>query len=137
MALMQWTEDLAVGVEVIDRQHQELFRRIDHLVQAVKKKECKFMIGDVIQFLKEYVVEHFGDEERIMQEQKYPAYQAHKAQHEWFIGEFASMEEELRNEQSSYTRSVYTNQMVVDWITAHIKKLDRELASFLKERGGA
>jgi hemerythrin-like metal-binding protein len=129
---MEWTPDLSVGVEEIDGQHRELFLRINRLVEAVKRSECKYVIGDVMKFLHEYVVEHFGDEEAIMLRHEYPHYEEHRAQHAGFIEGLADMEEELKNEESSYTRSVYTNQMVVDWIINHISKLDKELGRYLK-----
>ncbi|MEJ2191067.1 MAG: bacteriohemerythrin [Nitrospirota bacterium] len=131
---MQWTPDLSVGVEDIDVQHRELFRRITELVEAVKKKQCKFLIGGVMAFLHEYVVEHFGAEEALMVKYDYPDYKAHRAQHVSFIARLGGMEEELKNETSSYTRSVYVNQMVVDWILEHIKNVDTRLGAFLKAR---
>lgn len=135
---MEWTPDLSVGIDRIDEQHRELFRRINGLVEAVKKSECKYIIGGVMQFLHEYVLEHFGDEEGIMVEQQYPQYKEHHAQHAKFIEDLARMEEELRNEESSYTRSVFVNQMVVDWIITHISRVDKKLGEYLKPRmGGA
>lgn len=133
---MEWTPDLSVGVEQIDAQHRELFRRINELVEAVRKSECKYIIDDVIKFLHDYVIEHFGDEEALMVKYDYPEYREHRARHVKFIADLAGMEEELKNETSSYTRSVYTNQMVVNWITGHIKTVDRKLGEHLKSRVG-
>jgi hemerythrin len=129
---MEWTDDLSVGVEHIDEQHRELFRRINQLVEAVKKSECKYIIGDVMKFLHDYAVEHFGDEEALMVRRDYPGYKPHRAEHLKFIRDLAGMEEELRDEKSSYTRSVYTNQMVVDWIINHIKKRDMKLGAYIR-----
>jgi hemerythrin len=131
---VEWTPDLSVGVELIDEQHRELFRRITRLVEAVKSKECKYVIGDVMQFLREYVVEHFGEEQAIMEKYGYPASDAHRAEHERFMEDFSALEEELRGETSSYTRSVYTNQMVVDWILNHIRTVDTRLGEYLRTR---
>lgn len=133
---MEWTPDLSVGIERIDEQHRELFRRINRLVEAVKKSECKFIIGGVMQFLHDYVVEHFGDEEGIMLGHGYPYSDEHRAQHAKFIEDLARMEEELRNEESSYTRSVHVNQMVVDWILTHISRVDKKLGEYLKSEPG-
>lgn len=129
---MEWTPDLAVGVEKIDEQHKELFRRIGGLVDAVKSHTCKYVIGDVIGFLHDYVIEHFSDEEKIMRKYRYPEFEQHRAQHDKFIKEFDTLEDDLRNEPSSYTRSVYTNQIVVDWITEHISKIDKKLGAYIK-----
>jgi hemerythrin len=125
---VEWTPDLSVGVELIDEQHRELFRRITRLVEAVKSKECKYV------FLREYVVEHFGEEQAIMEKYGYPASDAHRAEHERFMKDFSALEEELRGEPSSYTRSVYTNQIVVDWILNHIRTVDTGLGEYLRTR---
>ena len=33
---MKWTQDMAVGIESIDEQHRQLFKRISDLLQAIK-----------------------------------------------------------------------------------------------------
>ena len=136
---MQWTEDLAVGVEKIDAQHKELFEKINDLVSAVKQSVCKYKIGDVIRFLEDYVVFHFGEEERYMLKFGYPDYQVHKAQHEKFIANFQELKKELPkleggSKPGSYDLSVETNKVVVDWILDHIAKVDKRLGVFLKDK---
>ena len=136
---MQWTEDLAVGIAKIDDQHKELFEKINDLVAAVKQSVCKYKIGDVIRFLEDYVVFHFGEEEKYMQQFGYPGYQAHKAEHEKFIANFNELKKELPKleggrKPGSYDLSVETNQVVVDWILDHIVKVDKHLGEFLKDK---
>jgi hemerythrin len=136
---MQWTEDLSTGVEIIDDQHKELFSRINDLVDAIKAHTCKYKIGDVVKFLDEYIVFHFGEEEGIMQRNNYPKYPQHKAQHTKFINNFNELKKELQKleggrKPGSYDLSVETNQVVVDWILDHIVKIDKELGAFLKTR---
>ena len=63
---MEWTDDLSVGVELIDEQHKELFNRINDLVTAIKSATCTYKLPDVIQFLEDYIVKHFSEEERYM-----------------------------------------------------------------------
>ncbi len=134
---MQWTEELSVGVERIDEQHRELFEKINDLVAAVKQSVCKYKIGDVIRFLEEYVVFHFGEEEKYMMKFGYPLYEAHKAQHMKFIENFDKLKMELPKleggkKPGSYDLSVETNEVVVDWILDHIVKIDKQLGEFLK-----
>lgn len=137
--MINWTEELSVGVDLIDNQHKELFNRINDLITAIKSKTCKYKIGDVIKFLEDYVVSHFGEEEAYMKKFSYPHYDQHKAQHEIFIANFAALKEELIKLQSrsgfgSYDLSVQTNQVCVDWILEHISTVDKKLGAFLKER---
>jgi hemerythrin len=134
---MEWTEDLSVGVEEIDSQHKELFRRIHNLVEAIKKGECKFVIDGVIKFLEEYAAHHFSEEEGIMVRNGYPEYLRHKTQHSLYLKSLADLKEQAaqpRAQGSSYELSVTTNQVVVDWIVAHIARVDKKLGEFLRER---
>ena len=43
---MQYTEDLAVGVEKIGAQRKKLFEKIYDLVAVVKQSVCKYKIGE-------------------------------------------------------------------------------------------
>jgi hemerythrin len=137
--IMKWTEDLSVGVELIDYQHRELIARINDLVNAIRQKTCKYKISDVLQFLDEYIVFHFGEEEKIMQKYAYPQYPAHRAQHKEFIANFQKLKKELPKleggtKPGSYDLSVETNRVVVDWILEHIAHVDMKLGRFLKDR---
>jgi len=136
---MQWTEDLSVGVEEIDTQHKELFRRINSLVDAIRKAECKLVIDGVIKFLEEYAIMHFSEEEGYMKRYGYPEYLQHKTQHGIFMKSLSDLKEQAglpRVQGRSYELSVTTNQMVVDWIIVHITRVDRKLGEFLKARNG-
>jgi hemerythrin-like metal-binding protein len=135
--MMEWTEDLAVGVEKIDSQHKELFIRINDLVAAIKQSVCKYKIGDVVKFLDDYVVFHFGEEEEYMQKYSYPEYPQHKAEHTKFLKNFNRLKKKLPEleggkKPGSYDLSVEVNQVVVDWIIEHIKKKDKKFGSYLE-----
>ena len=130
---MQWTEDLRVDGAKIDEQHRELFYRIGKLVSAIKSKTCKLEIGPTTEFLEVYVVRHFSDEERMMVDAGYEGYDEHKALHDKFIENFANLRRELEDEHSNYNKSVYTNQIVVDWIIEHINEHDKRFGRFLAQ----
>ncbi len=136
---MEWTTDLSVGVEKIDDQHKELFDKINDLVLAIKSHTCKYKISDVVKFLEDYVVFHFGEEERYMKELGYPGYEHHRAQHEEFMRNLEKLKKALPvleggKKPGSYDLSVETNQIVVDWILEHISRVDKVLGKFLEGR---
>lgn len=132
---MEWTEDLSVGVEEIDNQHKELFRRINGLVADVKAGRCRYTVGGTVSFLEDYVISHFGEEEKLMLLHQYPGFEGHRAQHTEFLRNLVALKKEMEEESSSYVISVTTNQLVVDWILAHIAKTDKGLGLFLREKG--
>jgi len=48
---MEWSKDMAVGIETIDEQHRELFKRINDLLRAIKEHRCKSEIDGTINSL--------------------------------------------------------------------------------------
>jgi len=133
MAIL-WTDDLTTGVKQIDEQHQELFTRINALLEACSQGKGKVEVANVIDFLEGYVITHFAEEERYMIKNSYPAYIAHKAQHAEFMDNFAKLKTSFREEGPGVHIVVTTNRIVVEWLRTHIRKLDKALAEFLNTR---
>lgn len=130
---IEWNEDLAVGVYIIDDQHKELFNRINNLLEACNLGKGKDTVDEIIKFLEDYVVSHFGEEEEIMKKHDYPYYQQHKEQHEQFVEQFSQLKNKLEKEGVGGHMAIYTNQVVVDWLQDHIIKVDKALGEFLNK----
>jgi hemerythrin len=130
--MIEWTPDLAVGSPEIDRQHQELYRRINQLLEACSQGKGKEAVGQTLQFLSDYVVTHFGNEETYMIKHGYPQYTQHKALHTQFIKSLQQLQEDFNREGAGVTLVIKTNQFVVDWLNNHIRRVDTKLGGFLK-----
>lgn len=133
MAIL-WTPKLAVGVASIDMQHQELFQRLNQLLAAMEAKQSEGELGRMVTFLGDYVVTHFGAEERLMQQHAYPDFQAHKRAHEAFVHDFGRLRADLERMGPSPTMAVALNQRVCAWLMDHIGRTDRALGSFLSQK---
>lgn len=131
---IEWTNDLATGVSIIDEQHKELFVRINALLEACNQGKGKVEVGNVIDFLEGYVITHFAEEERHMITGNYPAYREHKTQHAEFMNNFAQLKAAFRDEGPGVHIVVTANHMVVEWLRTHIRKVDKALAAFLNSR---
>lgn len=129
---IQWTPDLAVGVEKIDEQHHELFRRFDVLVDACKARRGKEEVGRLLDFLNEYVISHFSEEESLMVGSDYPDFNGHLAQHKHFIRKLDDLREELLRDGPSTGVVIKTNQTVLAWLIEHIKQVDTRFGAFLR-----
>lgn len=134
---MEWSDNLSVGIDMIDEQHKTLTSSIKGLVTAIKNNFCKYIIVDIINFLEGYSSECLTAEERYMQISCYPEYNKHKEQHDSFIADVHQLKSELLNldsseQHASYYLSVETNRVMVDWVRGHILKADKTLAEFLR-----
>jgi hemerythrin len=129
---LEWTPYLAVGVSVIDDQHRELFRRFNRLSHAVMQGEVKEELSNVVKFLEDYVVSHFGMEEEVMDRYSYTGASAHKAQHAQFAADLASFKKQLETSGSSTALAGDMLKRLGEWLLNHVGKSDRELGSFLQ-----
>ena len=132
---LQWNDNLASGSTEIDTQHKELFTRVNSLLEAFEKGAAgREDISKIIQFLTDYVVFHFGTEEKHMAKHAYSSMSAHKAQHEQFVKSFLKLKERIMMEGINEPLAEDTKQLVVDWLLNHIKFSDRALGMYLKHK---
>ncbi len=134
---MQWEPKMATGIAKIDAQHKELIRRINKLLDAMKEGQGREMVGEVLEFLGRYVVEHFADEEALMKRYGYPKYPEHKAIHDRFKKEFEALAADNGKRAGSLSLTLQVQNKVVDWLRKHIMNVDVKMAAQLKEKGAA
>ena len=129
-----WTDDLALNHPVIDGHHQELFRRYDALARATAIGDrCE--AGRLFEYLGFYVVEHFGAEERLMEETGYPDRAAHRAAHDQFLDEMLAFGLEFTDRELNHAPRGRVVRWMADWLRLHIAGTDILLASFLAGPG--
>lgn len=129
---IEWTEDLSVGVAVIDNQHKELFTKVNQLLDACNQGKGKESIGEIIKFLGEYVVEHFSYEEEYMKKFNYPQFANHKENHAQFIKDFLELKNKFETDGAQSYIVIMVNRVVVNWLISHIRNVDKSLGAFLK-----
>jgi hemerythrin len=131
---IEWRESLSIGIEAIDNQHKELLLRFDRLLNACQAGQGIEELKKLQEFLGEYVVTHFNDEETLQRHHGYPDFEAHHAEHVYFIDRINKLKEETRQEGVSTHHVVETNSMLLKWLLNHISKVDTKLGAFLKSR---
>jgi hemerythrin len=129
---IEWRESLAIGIEEIDSQHKQLLSRFDQLLRACESGQGIDELQCLLTFLDEYVILHFGDEERIQRQHLYPGYAAHKQEHESFIARLQTLKDEICTEGIALHHVVETNSMLLKWLIHHISTVDVQLGKFLK-----
>ena len=130
---IEWNDNLASGSSEIDTQHKELFQRINSLLAVFEKGTAgREDVSRIVQYLTDYVVLHFGNEERYMATYAYSSMSAHKAQHGQFVKNFMKLKDRMLLEGINPQLAEETKELCVDWLINHIKYSDRALGSFLK-----
>lgn len=129
---IEWRESLSIGIEAIDNQHKELLLRFDKLLNACQEGKGIAELKGLQQFLEEYVHSHFNDEEALQKLHRYPDYEAHRAEHVYFIQQLKKLKAETEQQGISTHHVVETNNMLLKWLLNHISKVDTKLGTFIK-----
>jgi len=130
---IQWSDSLVSGSTEIDTQHKELFQRINSLLEAQEKGgKSSDEVHMIVSYLTDYVVFHFGTEEKYMDQYQYSSASAHKAQHAQFVKVFLRLRDRMLTEGMNPQLQLETKDLVVDWLINHIKFSDRALGMYLK-----
>ena len=123
---------LLVGVDEIDDQHRELFRRIGALLDASRNRRSREEVVRLLEFLGSYVVDHFASEEQRMELAAYPRAAGHRAEHRQFVKELEVLRHELKSEGPTNLFVIRVGNRVTEWLREHIYRTDRSLGEWLR-----
>jgi hemerythrin len=129
MAKFVWTEQLNVGIEVIDQQHRRIVEYINQLDDALAFGHSREEIGSLIDDLVDYTISHFGFEESLQDEANYPFAKSHKKVHELFklrVSEYQSRFDKGEDVSKGL------NSLLITWLFNHIKRDDADYVESVK-----
>jgi len=129
MAKFIWTDQLNVGIEVIDQQHRRIVEYINQLDDARSNNSSREEVGFLINELVDYTISHFGFEESLQEEAGYPFLKAHQKVHELFTKRVADFQIRYNNGED-VTKGL--NSLLVTWLFNHIKRDDNDYVETVK-----
>ena len=132
--MFKWTEEWSVGVDTIDAQHRELFAAINSLLRVEGEPAPRDLVK-VLDYLEDYVTNHFGLEEIYMRRLSYPGFPPHKGAHVAFINDFYDLRDEYDGNGATPELADKMGRFMGDWLVNHIGKIDKALGAFLQEKG--
>ena len=91
------------------------------------------MIVRALSGVMNYTRFHFEAEEKLMREQAYPEYAAHKRQHDRMIRKTRELWEDL--ERGGRVLPGQVSRLLRDWLATHILEEDKRLGEYLSGNG--
>ena len=133
MTFMPWNQAYSVGLENVDEQHRWLFDATNRLHNEVSKTvRSRLVIGDILEGLMDYTMNHFIMEEELFQRYSYPDAQAHKALHDKFTATIMGMVTNFENGANIENEML---EMLKHWLVQHIMQTDTAYIPFFREQG--
>jgi hemerythrin len=135
MTKFVWTDQLSIGIDVIDQQHRRIVEYINQLDDARTGGYTREEIGYLINDLVDYTISHFGFEESLQEEANYPFAISHKKVHDLFTQRVSDYQAKFDKGEDI---SKGLNSLLVTWLFNHIKRDDTDyvesVKSYLKQQ---
>ena len=121
-----WKPYYSVGDSSLDAEHQQILGAIDELYSEMSTGKENPKTKKLLDRLVQYTLTHFQHEERIMQEAGYPAFPAHKTEHERMRQRTAGLRANL-----SLVKVPDLLRFLKEWWTNHIQAEDKSYSPYL------
>ena len=135
MAFIEWSDELSVGDDLIDRQHMILVRAINLLAMAIQQNSSNELLSDIFDTLIDYSNTHFSYEEELLEQSGYPGFEKHKAQHKEMLRRIIELQDLWKKGEVDVGPE--TLKFLVDWLREHILKSDKEYSEYLRTQSNA
>jgi hemerythrin len=120
----KWSSDFITNHEVIDFQHQSLFRVINDLIRACNESDTPngLLVEVALDELLKYAGYHFREEEQVMEKHHYADLPAHREQHGKFVEVMVEFKKKFDNNVDITSELLPFMQK---WLVDHILNRDK------------
>ena len=128
----EWMDSYSVGISELDEDHKVLVSLVNDLVVFVNGNKSDIDLGAVLEQLMDYSVFHFGKEERLFEQTKYPEAENHRRSHDRFARRLVEFHT-LYRKKTLKTTDFAT--VLMDWLITHIQHEDKRYSPHLRASG--
>jgi hemerythrin len=132
--MLAWGKELILGNEQMDKEHKHFIEQVNELYHAVERLNSKEEAMKTLEFLKNYVHEHFEHEEKFQIEIGYPGYKEHHQIHETYKKEVLAMVKDHESREFTGPERIELFKNVMRWIADHINKEDRKIVDYINKK---
>ena len=126
-----WDDAYKIGDPHVDEQHEKLFEVINNLMHACQLGTHRKELQNTLDFLLDYVVQHFADEEALQRRVKYPDYANHRLLHIEFTNTAVDLAKQLEADGFSIALMGEVYSLVGQWLQTHIQGEDMKIGHYL------
>ena len=134
MKKIQWENSLSVGIESIDKQHQQWIQYFNDTAEAIASQKNRIQISKTLGFLMDYTETHFSTEEKYMSGSKYAGLKEHQEKHNELRSTLANLVRDYEDEGVTANLANGIDSFLGNWLIKHIQEVDMKFGAFVKEK---
>lgn len=132
MPHINWTEELELGIPVIDGQHRRIVDYINEIYAL--EDDSRQTVGRIVEDLIDYTFSHFAFEETLMEEAGYEALAIHQETHRAFRNRVDRLKAQF---VSGDDISKELAELLETWLIHHIQNDDTSYAPLIRNQMNA
>ena len=129
---VEWTPELTLNDELLDRDHVEMFRKLADAASALGGDRSR--LEAALAAFSSALLDHLSREERLMDETLYPERVRHRSAHELFVADLQRLRDDLRVLGPTPELDAAVRHRVPEWLRFHIRVNDAPLGEHLARR---
>ena len=133
MEVINWSNELSVGVKEMDDQHKKLIGMINRLIKEQKTLTDQKTIAELLTEMTDYAQVHFRAEEYLMAEYGYDQKAVQEKQHQAFIDKTISFYSAADLGPNILSTALLDYLSI--WLVEHILKQDMKYKEFFRSKG--
>jgi hemerythrin-like metal-binding protein len=134
MSLVAWQDRFALGIPVVDAQHQVMINIINEFHDGLVAGTAMESLAATLDRLVEHTVLHFGTEESFMILHGFQGLERHQLEHRLLLEEVAAFQARWTRDPGA-VRPLDIPRFLADWLSHHILEQDSEFARYLTRAG--
>jgi hemerythrin len=120
-----------VAFEEMNAVHAEEVEQLNRIEALLDVNAPEGELSEALEAFFEHTRAHFANEERLMRDVGFPAFQMHKAEHDRALNEFQLVMMEWRNRKDDTVIRDYICGETPQWLHQHIATMDTVTANFI------
>lgn len=132
MSFIDVTQEVSVGVKIIDDQHITIANIINDIHKSFLESNSE-SINTLLNYLADEIRIHFETEEKLMKDNRFTGYFSHKLEHDRFYKQILSIADNVNAGKATITSD--NLESLRRWFFNHIEINDKKCGSFLSSIG--
>ncbi len=132
--MIEWTNELVLGIEVIDNQHKDIYTNINKLILAFEENNEQELAYEMLEFVEEYVRKHFQTEEFYLKKYGYNEFEKHVGLHRNFSAQLQELKASFKRAGITKRAALQMTEFLISWWDNHILKIDSKYVEWLSEK---
>ncbi|MBT5634270.1 MAG: hemerythrin family protein [Gammaproteobacteria bacterium] len=133
MLMIEWSDELSIGIESVDEQHQKMVNMINALKNAATQAKDDAIIIQIFDGLATYIEKHFAYEEALFEKYDFSDHAAHIQEHAVLSAQVENLKERFEAGEDVLTDALMS--FLNEWLHEHILVSDMHYAKELIPKG--